>query len=52
MKYGNVSIDSFDTPRIGSLLFEDGRGHLIQVFTGGGGFDSSGEFRRCGIGGL
>lgn len=52
MKYGNVSIDSPDTLKIGSLLFEGGRGHLIQVFTGGGGFDSSGEFRRCGIGGL
>lgn len=38
--------------KIGSLLFEGGRGHLIQVFTGGGGFDSSGEFRRCGIGGF
>ena len=37
---------------LGSLLFEGGRGHLVQVFTGGGGFDSSGEFRRCGIGGL
>ena len=52
MKDGNVSIDSLDTLKIGSLLFGGGRGHLIQVFTGGRGFDSSGEFRRCGIGGL
>ena len=38
--------------QIGCLLCEGGRGDLIQVFTGGGGFDSCGEFRRCGIGGL
>ena len=52
MKCGNVSNDFLDTFKIGCHLFEGGRGDLIQVFTGGGGFDSSGEFRRCGIKGL
>ena len=46
------SIPSILSKLVAFVLFEGVRGHLIQVFTGGGGFNSSGKCRRCGLGGL